>query len=63
MRNFDKEIQQKTSEAEDLIRKIKREIATIAEEGRTTAYWGEYGEIVKLTTQKDMLKIIKEIVQ
>ena len=44
MRNFDKEIQQKTSEAEDLIRKVKREIAAIAEEGRTTAYWGEYGE-------------------
>ena len=43
MRNFDKEIQDKTSEADKLIAKLKKEIADLADEGRTTAYWGEYG--------------------
>ena len=43
MRNFEKEIQDKTNEADKIIEKLKREIADIAEEGRTTAYWGEYG--------------------
>ncbi len=41
--NYNKLISEKTKEGEALIEKIKAEIEELAEKGRTTAYWGEYG--------------------
>lgn len=41
--NYDKLIQDKVTEGEALVQKIKDQIEELAEAGRTTAYWGEYG--------------------
>lgn len=41
--NYDKLISEKVAEGEELIQKIKDQIEKLAEKGRTTAYWGEYG--------------------
>jgi hypothetical protein len=41
--NYNKLIQDKVAEGEALVQKIKDQIEELAEVGRTTAYWGEYG--------------------
>lgn len=41
--NYNKLIQDKVTEGEALVQKIKDQIEELAEAGRTTAYWGEYG--------------------
>lgn len=41
--DYDKLISEKEREGQKVIQKIKAEIAELAEKGRTTAYWGEYG--------------------
>ena len=37
-------IRKKTKEAEQIIEKIKDEVAELADKGGVQAYWGEYGE-------------------
>lgn len=41
--NYDKLIQDKVREGEALVQDIKAQIEELAEAGRTTTYWGEYG--------------------